>query len=751
MKSTDFCHGWTYRLWGVPGDTPVTLPHDFSQRLPRTPESKSGAAGGFFQGANIIYDKAIEVTEDMLDRRVLLDFEGVFPNAEVYLDDALIARQMYGYISFFADLTPRLRLGTRKLRVNVHGDALPNSRWYMGTGICRPVYLLTGPKAGIEPNGIFLKTTRIDGGKWRLDARVSVTEEAVGKTLRLGFDGRAACAPIESAECSVSMDVKDVQPWSPDAPNLVDAVVEVLDGGAVVDRRELRFGFREIALDREKGLLLNGEPIKLRGGCVHHDNGLLGAESTADAEYRKAKLLRDMGFNAVRCAHNPPAPAFLDACDALGLMVMDEFADMWNIGKNPYDYHLHFAERWRDDLAAMIRRDRNHPSVVMWSIGNEIPERDGSGDGYRMCAEMAELVRGMDDTRPVTAALNNIGRRRLDMLAANVQADDPEDIDYFAELSAPFLAPLDVAGYNYLARRYAGDLRRFPERFICGTESVAKEALECWRGSLENPRVIGDFAWAAIDYLGEAGIGHIWRSPEDGQGYFERWPWRQANCADIDLCGEMNPSGYYRQAVWGTLEAPYIAVQHPAHFNDDGEVSYWAWPERWAAWDYPGYEDKPVRVDVYSAAESVTLTLNGRTIGTKRCADCVASFELPYEPGILEARDQRGHRVLRTPGPAARLVIETLFRGAQLQWLRAGILDENGVPCVFDHREIAFACEGGEVLAVGSADPSSEETFRAGRARAWRGSVCAVVRPGTNAALSVRAQGLPEAFFTSFR
>ena len=752
MKRTDFCRGWTRRLWGVPGDALAALPQDYSQQLPRSESSRSGSAGGWFQGANIIYDKEILVTREMLSRRLMLEFEGVFPNAEVYLDDALIARQPCGYFSFLADLTPRLRPGTQKIRVNVHGDALPNSRWYVGTGICRPVWLLQSPGDGIEPWGIRVRTRQTEKA-WRLNAAVWVTAEAVrrGDTLLLILEDDAGNAvyqtetPVTAPCVSVEAALENIRAWTPDTPALYRLTALLRAGKETVDSAAVSVGFREVRLDGERGLLLNGEPVKLRGGCVHHDNGLLGAASLRDAEYLKAKRLKDFGYNAVRCAHNPPAPAFLDACDELGLMVMDEFADMWNIGKNPYDYHLHFHDRWRQDLESMIRRDWNHPSVILWSIGNEIPERDGSGNGCALCREMCDAVRELDDTRLVTAALNNIGRRRLDMLAANVQTDDPDSVDYFGILSEKFLSPLDVAGYNYLVRRYEKDLEAYPGRFICGTESVAREALECWRKTLAHPRVIGDFAWAAIDYLGEAGIGHVWRKPGDGEGFFEKWPWRQANCADIDLCGSLTPAGYYRKAVWGTLDWPFIAVQHPAHYRDDGDVSYWAWPERYSAWDYPGWEGKPVRVEVYSASPGVTLLLNGREIGTAPCRDCIATFDLEYTPGTLEAVDA-GERAaaLRTPGPAARLQL-TACRVGSLAFVTARLADAEGNPCYFDDREIRFSSEGGEILAAGSADPASGEEFCHGKARAYHGqAAAAVLIREDSAVVSAGAEGLAQ-------
>lgn len=756
MKRMAFNDGWRCRIWGVPGaGQQVDLPHDHSMSLPRSSDARSGSAGGFFQCESILYDRELHVTREMLQERVLLEFEGIMANAQVYLDDVLIATQYNGYTPFHADLTPFLRVGTQRLRVSTANDAQPCSRWYTGCGIYRPVWLLRGARACIAPWGLYV-TTRQRADDWLLTAQITVSEEACQPNASLRCrvtDASGEClaesvVPVSGAVTTLTLPVPGVHPWTPDTPVLYRCTAELLLDGEATDDASVRVGFRTVHLDEERGLLLNGRAIKLRGGCVHHDNGLLGAASYADAEYRKARLLKENGFNAVRCAHNPPAAAFLDACDELGLLVMDEFTDVWNIGKNPYDYHLYFRAHWREDLRAMVLQARSHPSVILWSIGNEIPERDGSGQGALLSRQLSDAVRALDDTRLVTAGLNNIGKRRLEMLAANLQSADDDDFDYFGELSRGFLEPLDVAGYNYLGWRYEGDLQKFPRRFFCGTESVMKTFPSDWQRVLRHPRVIGDFAWAAIDYLGESGIGHVWYRPEDGEGYFERYPWRQANCADIDLCGRKRPVSYYRDAIWGRLATPYIAVQHPEHYHEDGDVSYWAWPERFHAWDYRGYEGQPVRVEVYSAARSVTLLLNGRCIGEQPCRECIAAFDLTYCPGTLEAIDSDGqHSVLQTPD-APRLLLtadrSSYDRAGRLIYLTAVICGENGAECVFDARSLRFAVQGGTLLAVGSADPSSEEGFRTEAARAWNACVCAVVLTGDMPAItvSVHAEGL---------
>lgn len=756
MERIAFNDGWSYRIWGIPGaGQPVTLPHDHSISLPRSPQARSGSAGGFFQCENIIYDRELHITPEMLDERVILEFEGIMANAQVYLDDVLVAKQFNGYTTFHADLTPFLREGVQKLRINTANDAQPCSRWYTGCGMYRPVWLLRSPKACIEPWGLYV-TTRQEESLWLLTAQVTVSAEACqpGASLRCRVTDASGCciaesdAPVAAAVTELPLPVPSAKLWSPDSPVLYRCTAELLLDGKSIDSESAAVGFRTVSLDPERGLLLNGQPVKLRGGCVHHDNGLLGAASHRGAEYRKARLLKENGFNAVRCAHNPPAPAFLDACDELGLLVMDEFTDVWNIGKNPYDYHLFFRENWRDDLRTMVLRDRNHPSIILWSIGNEIPERDGSGQGYLLSRQLSEAVRALDGTRLVTAGLNNIGKRRLEMLDANLQSTEADEIDYFGELSRRFLEPLDVAGYNYLGHRYEADLVRFPGRYFCGTESVAKEAYPYWQKVLQNPRIIGDFAWAAIDYLGESGIGHVWYRPEDGEGYFERYPWRQANCADIDLCGRKRPCSYYRDAVWGRLDVPYIAVQHPRYYHEDGNVSYWAWPERFHAWDYPDYAGQPIQVDVYSTARSVTLLLNGMPIGEQPCRECIASFDLTYTPGVLEAVDSDGRSsLLRTPdAPCLTLHADRLSydRAGQLVYVIAAITGENGAECTFDTRSIRFEAEGGTLLAVGSADPASEEDFCTDEARAWNACVCAVIltRDAPRITIAAHSDGL---------
>lgn len=375
MKRENLDLDWRFSLNGSE-EISVSLPHDFSIGLPRWAGSRMGAAGGFHQGGNGTYRKVLCLPEEKTGSDIRLEVEGAYMNAEVFINGNLAAFHPYGYTSFYADLTPWFRFGqANEIAIHIRNDALPNSRWYSGSGLYRHVWLLTGRGLFFLPWGIFV-TTPIACEKHSI---IQIKAEIKGNGLvrhTLLDDERCAAASVECRAAPGSNEaelvVPDVRLWSVETPYLYTLKSELIADGAVADAVETKVGIRSIALDREKGLLLNGSPIKLKGGCVHHDCGLLGAASWDEAEERKVCAHKEAGFNAVRCAHNPPAPAFLDACDRLGLLVVDEAFDCWRMGKTPYDYHLCFDAYWRGDIESMVLRDRNHPCIVFWSTGNEI-------------------------------------------------------------------------------------------------------------------------------------------------------------------------------------------------------------------------------------------------------------------------------------------------------------------------------------------------------------------------------------------
>jgi beta-galactosidase len=730
--------------WTSPDDSTwqtVDLPHDWSIGLERSPDEPSGNSGGYFPMGRGWYRQHIEAPEDWRGKHVFVEFEGVYMNAEVWLNEQFLGRHPYGYTSFLVDLTPHLRLGaTNVLTVAVDNSHQLNSRWYSGSGIYRHVRLLIAGPVHVAHWGVFVTTPEVTAEAATVRATTTLrnggeTPQAVTlRTRVLAPDGTVAAQAESSVmleagaahEITQEMRVPAPQLWSPDTPHLYRLETEVLAGGEAADTVATPFGIRSIALDPAAGFLLNGAPLKLKGGCVHHDNGVLGAASYDRAEERKVELHKASGYNAIRCAHNPPAPAFLEACDRLGMLVMDEAFDCWREGKNAGDYHVAFDEWWQRDIASMVRRDRNHPSVVFWSIGNEVVERDGRSGGGEIARMLADHVRSLDPTRPVTSAICDVfdGQRRW------------EDSD-------AVFAALDLGGYNYLWRRYEPDHARHPNRLMAGTESFPIEAFDNWAAVEANPYVIGDFVWTSLDYLGEAGIGRVFGEGEDPtKQYLGAYPWHQANCGDLDLCGFKRPQSYYRDIVWGAEKQLYIAVHPPTPADKPPVITQWGWHDVWPNWNWPGYEGELFKVEVYSACEQVELFLNGRSLGVKpagRAERYTATFEVPYEPGALKAVGHRNGK------PCAEAEVHTVAAPAGIRlapdratlcalpgdlcYVTVEVVDAAGRVHPTAENVLAFAVEGpGTLLAVGNSNPVSTERYAGDRRSAFRGRCLAVVK-----------------------
>jgi beta-galactosidase len=467
------------------------------------------------------------------------------------------------------------------------------------------------------------------------------------------------------SEVGQVVSVRSPQLWSPATPHLYRAEVELLSGGKTLDSTATTFGIRKVEVDAQRGLRINGAQVKLRGGCMHHANGLLGSAAIGRADERRVELMKIHGFNAIRCAHNPPSPAFLDACDRLGVLVIDEAFDQWSEQKNPQDYHLYFKDWWRRDIGSMVLRDRNHPSIIFWSTGNEIPER-AKPDGVAEAHQIVDEIKRLDNTRLITMAVNPARTRGK--------------ITPWPELD-PAFKYLDVGGYNYQWEQYKKDHERLPERIMMGTESFPLQAFENWQLVQQNPYVLGDFVWTGMDYLGESGIGNTQLDP-----YFDRfrppapkgeiggqslasfalifadYPWFNAYCGDIDLIGETKPQLLYKRVLW-CLSKLEMVIQRPIPPGRKQLVSAWGWPDELRSWTWPGHEGKSITVRVYSQGDHVRLLLNGREIGMKPISaetKFKAEFEVPYAPGELKAvalKDDKPIAELsfRTAGEPARL------------------------------------------------------------------------------------------------
>ena len=785
MKKQSFDLDWEYTestgflAMGSAQWQPVHLPHDLSIHKARSQSHPTGGAGGYAWSGIITYRKKFLIPDEWRGQSVQVEFEGVYMNAEVSINGQLVALHPYGYTSFIVDLTPHLKYGEENvLVVGVNNSGQPNSRWYTGTGIYRHVWIRTGGALHIQPWGVFVTTPDADSAAATVNVATELAGSATGAILRSTIlDANSATVAqsnklIDGATVQQMLSVEEAQLWSVDEPNLYTLISEVLVNDVLMDSEKTTFGIRSIAVDAQNGFRLNGLPMKLKGGCVHHDNGLLGAASFDRAEERKIELMKASGYNAIRCAHNPPAPAMLDACDRLGMLVIDETFDCWRTGKNPNDYHLFFEDWWQRDTESMVRRDRNHPSIIMWSIGNEVPERTGVSDGYAWARRQADFIRSLDATRWITSALPFLFEEMftdpeiMEDLSDAQSLFDPKKLaptdpatDSWGNRTREFNEALDVVGYNYLFSRYDWDGKHFPGRVIAGTETFPFLAFDFWKETERLPYVIGDFVWTSIDYLGESGIGRV--AVDDPTPFFaaKPWPYQLANCGDIDICGFKRPQSHYRDLLWGVRTAPFIGVLDPQLFGKKLEFNQWGWDPVIDSWSFPGQEGKQTRVDVYSVDEEVELFVNGLSAGRKPAGETAknkTSFEVTYQPGTIEAvgynaGKETGRTSLKTSGaPAAlRLTVdraEIHREFGDLASVTVEVLDQDSCVVRWADPEVSLEVTGaGELIAVGSANPMSEELYVGDKLKSWNGLLMAVVRSSGQAGeiiLKASADGL---------
>ncbi|WP_343690158.1 glycoside hydrolase family 2 TIM barrel-domain containing protein [Chitinophaga sp.] len=676
----------------------VDLPHDWSiEDLPGTnsPFSKSAISqvnGGFTTGGTGWYRKHFTLQKD--SKPIILQFDGVYMNATVWLNGKKLGRHPYGYTTFSFDITDKIVSGKENVLAVLVRNEGENSRWYAGSGIYRHVWLKS------NQHRIAITTPRVT----RQSATVAVDTDLPGSTSIFNQKGiLVAKQPTPSTSQQIQLSKPAL--WSVDTPNLYKAVT-IIGTDTVITT----FGIRTFTVDAVNGARLNNLPVKLKGGCVHHDNGPLGAKAYDRAEERKVALLKASGYNAIRCAHNPPSPAFLDACDRLGMLVVDEAFDTWKDGKNPEDYHVFFNDWWQRDLESMVNRDRNHPAVIMWSIGNEIPHRE-KPEVAALAHTMRQYVLQLDSTRLITCGVNGI-------------APDKDT----------FLSALDVAGYNYALDQYEPDHARIPDRVIMATESFPLDAGAYWEGVIKHPWVIGDFVWTAFDYMGEASIG--WLGYLQHQGFY---PWNLAYCGDIDICGWKRPQSYYRDALWMPEQLSlFVHPPQPTYpLNPDKlDWSRWEWQDVTDSWNWPGNEGKPLEVVAYSSYEQVELFLNDKSLGKKAVKDHAASWQVPYTKGTLTAVAGRKKATLATTGQSVRLELQADTRqlaadNQDLAYITVNLLDSAGHRNPEDSSLITFKLEGPATIAgVGNADPRSLESNQAPQRKAFHGRAMVIIKAG---------------------
>ena len=747
----------------------LDLPHDWSVETeaaqaaggtvvgPFTTASIGGYQTAFTVGGEGWYAKRLSVKgKRHRDSRQILYFEGAYNQTEVYVNGQKLHFNPYGYISFRVDVSDALHEGDNWLLVRVANEG-NNSRWYAGSGIYRHVWLIQTPRdAYLDSWNLQATTQQQADGTWQLVVEAPIEGVAKGQQALQHTLYDAAGRKVATVSCRQSRQVLRVeQPelWSPDHPYCYQLETQLMAGRKVKDRLTTRVGFRSLSFTADKGFLLNGQPMLIRGGCVHHDNGLLGAAAFDRAEVRRLQLVKAQGYNAVRTSHGLPSESFLNACDTLGLMVVDETFDQWLMEKNPDDYHRFFPEHSTSDLQTMIRRDRNHPSIVMWSIGNEIPGRI-EPEGLAVAERLRQTIRQLDTTRPVTAAI--CGWDNGDTWNSAGHSWEQQDGKAFRSL--------DVGGYNYLFSLYERDHGTHPDRVMCGLESFPKLLAQNWDLVERLPYVMGDFVWTAMDYLGEAGIGSAAYREEGNQTMFQPWPWYNGWCGDIDIIGQKKPQSYFRDVVW-RLRPVTMAVERLAPAGTHQSVSMWGWQLEEQSWTYPDLTaGDTVAVNVYSRAPQVRLYVNGKAMGDQKPGRTYwTCYRIPYTPGTLRVvnLDAAGREVagedyqLQTTGQPVALRLKadrsSISTGrADLAYVTIELVDAEGRVCTSNSdMTVQLSAEGdGQMIAAGNASPTDMQSFRSSTPRLFQGRALAILRSGDRAGnirLTATAEGLPAA------
>ncbi|GGH35266.1 glycoside hydrolase family 2 TIM barrel-domain containing protein [Paenibacillus segetis] len=772
MQKKDFNNNWI--LKDKNGNVKhVTLPYDAMIHEIRKPDCPSESGGAFFPGGIYEYEKSFEIPIEWASMSVTFQFEGVYKNSKVYINDREVGGCAYGYSQFYVNADGALHYGKNNtIRVIVDNTKMPNSRWYTGTGIYRPVWMLVSEQSHIELNGVQITTLSHNPALIRITTVHTGGERVFVEVLD---DGDVVAKGNGNI---LELSIPKAKLWSDKSPNLYQCRVALLDNDVIVDEIIETFGIRLIEWSN-KGLFVNGQETLLRGGCIHHDNGILGASSYRKSEERRVRMLKEAGFNAIRSAHNPASIAMLEACDRYGIYVMDETWDMWYNHKNKFDYASDFEANYKSDIKTLVERDYNHPSVIMYSIGNEVSE-PATKKGQDLTREMVSFIHSLDQSRPVTAGINlmiiyrsaqgksiykedgglssedqtkntNMNSTMFNMLASVVgtgmnKGANSKKAD---TITTPCLDALDIAGYNYASGRYPLEGKAHPNRIIVGAETFPQDIVKNWNMVKKFPYLIGDFMWTAWDYLGESGIG-AWSYTQDGRGFSKPYPWLLADVGALDLLGNPNGEMFLAQAAWNLLEKPVIAVQPVNHPGVKPAKAVWRGTNAMPSWAWKGCEGNKAVVEVYTNAYEVELLLNSKRIGKKRVKGCMAKFRIKYAPNKLEAVsfDKHGYELSRSElYPATGKISirvtpeESTIIAGDIVYIKVEMVGENGViECNSDVKLNVFV-EGGELLAFGSANPRTLENYDEGSFTTYYGKAQAVVRSNDIGTISVTVTG----------
>ncbi|MBQ8095248.1 MAG: DUF4982 domain-containing protein [Clostridia bacterium] len=776
MKKYDFNSGWTCRALR-PGSEPVavSLPHDAMRTEERVNTSLGEGNIGWFEGGDYEYRRLFSLSPEQKGKKLLLEFESVYHNAEVYLNGQKIASRPYGYTNFYVELNGALRDGENELQVIAHNADQPNSRWYPGTGIFRPVWLWAGDEKHIPVNGVRIRTKSAVPAVIELRAETSVPGEVSVEIL----DGDKTVLKTKGQGC-FELEIPDAKLWNVDTPHLYKARVTFEN-----DVVEEHFGIRTLTWTADKGVAVNGERTVIRGACIHHDNGLLGACTYPEVEERRIRILKEAGYNAVRSAHNPCSKYLLEACDRLGMLMMDEYVDCWYMHKTQFDYASYVAEWWKQDMKDMVDKDYNHPCVIMYSTGNEVAET-AQEKGIELQKAFTEYLHSLDDSRPVTCGINiffnflssmgmgvysdekaqqqiEAAKKAAQNAAAKKPKKKPVGSEFYNMLAAKIgcnfmkfgawlppcdwktrdaFAAMDIAGYNYGNWRYRKDARKYPKRLILGSETLIGDAYDFWEIAKDTPQLVGDFVWAGWDYIGECGDGgpefadYKTDAPEDRI--------RGGTCR-IDVTGKKTPEVDYTRVAFELEQGPKLAV-FPVYEKEKPAISGWQLTRAMRSWSYPGCDGQETDVEVYARAAAVELFVNGQSAGRKKPKKAIAVFHVTYHDGEITAVSydasgkETGRDTLRTAGTKTILRLEpesSACKPGEMVYFRMRYTDENGEVKPMEKHTVHVSADNGTVMGTANGSTYFHGNYAQTEVPTYFGEAQTVVQAGTAGVLRV--------------
>lgn len=784
MRKLSFMENWTCRPLSREGEElPVTLPHDAMRTEARTPASRGEGNIGWFEGGDYEYRKRFTVPAELRDKLLTLEFESVYHNAEVWINGEKVLFRPYGYTNFYVELNPHIRMDAEnELRVVARNADQPNSRWYSGTGIYRPVWLYAFEKEHIILNSVKLRTLSVEPAVLRVELRTTAPGPVDLTIEREGTSVLTASLEADAAgRAERDLVVPEAKLWSPEDPALYTARLRF--GSDEVCET---FGIRALSWTPDKGVALNGRRVVLRGACIHHDNGILGACTYPEVEERRIRILKQAGYNAVRSAHNPASKYLLEACDRLGMLMMDEYVDCWYMHKTEHDYASYVTDWWREDLKDLVEKDFNHPCVIMYSTGNEVAE-SAQEKGIRLQQAFTDYLHELDPTRPVTCGINiffnflsSVGMGVYSDEKAKKQAEQAEKAkeegtkkpkkkavgsEFFNKIAAKIgtdfmkfgatlppcdwktkdvFAAMDVAGYNYGNWRYKHDSKKYPDRLILGSETLIGDAWDFWEIAKERPQIVGDFVWAAWDYIGECGENspefsdYVTDAPEDRV--------RGGTCR-IDMTGKPNPEADYTRVAFEQARGPFLAV-FPPNVKEKPPLTGWQLTRGQRSWSWEGCEGEAAQVEVFARAASVELFVNGQRIGKKPVKKGRVSFRTEYRPGELTAvaydenKREVGSDSLKTAGKETLLRLEpekTECRPGEMVYFRVRYTDEAGEWKPLEKHEVRVRAENGAVMGAANASCCFRGNFAQPQTPTYLGEAQTVVQAGGPGVLRVWA------------